>query len=199
MEVDTTVNVSAGGDGGGSPAGGCASFYQDGVYIGNLCGGPTASGGSGSKLLNKVKNVARAIGNYIPTVCGSGSFSYAGARGSIGLVSGGYYSIASNDTRSGKASGRFGDVTAGEVIQVGAGRAAYSDGSKENFLFAGAGFDGIFGSGSATQYASHVSGDSVLRNQFGLNFDATGFLSGGGLGFGFNTDSITSCIDNGFH
>jgi RHS repeat-associated protein len=41
--VDTTVVVTPGGDDGGTAAGGCASFYQDGVYIGNVCSGPTAS------------------------------------------------------------------------------------------------------------------------------------------------------------
>jgi RHS repeat-associated protein len=48
--VGTTVQVNGGNggnDGSGLPPGGCASFYQDGVYIGNVCGGPTASGGGG--------------------------------------------------------------------------------------------------------------------------------------------------------
>jgi RHS repeat-associated protein len=42
--VSTTIYVTPDGDNGGSPAGGCASFYQDGVFIGNTCG----SGGGGA-------------------------------------------------------------------------------------------------------------------------------------------------------
>jgi RHS repeat-associated protein len=43
----TTVYVTAGGDG-GSPAGGCASYYQDGVYLGNVCSGPSPGSGGGT-------------------------------------------------------------------------------------------------------------------------------------------------------
>ncbi len=66
----TTVTVSSGDDGsGGSPAGGCASFYQDGVYIGNSCDGPTAStnkgggGGKGGGIIDKINNGLAYAGN----------------------------------------------------------------------------------------------------------------------------------------
>ncbi len=93
-DVNTTVTVSGGGGDGGSPAGGCASFYQDGVYIGDTCGGPT-SGGSGNQggggffsgILNRTKIVNRCAGQLsqagsvtnlsggcVPEVLGSNTF-----------------------------------------------------------------------------------------------------------------------------
>jgi RHS repeat-associated protein len=156
---------------------------------------PGPEGGSSS---SGFKKVLRKIGDYIPTSCGGGTFSYSGARSSVGPGSFGLYSMNATDTRSGNSSGVLADYTVGEVLQGGYGHALYSDGSHENFLFAGVGLDGIYGSGNVSQYISHVSGDSLLRNQVGFNIDVGDGAWGGGYAAGFNTDSLTSCVDHNY-
>jgi RHS repeat-associated protein len=148
-------------------------------------------------LLTKIKNVARKIGNYIPTLCGGGGFFYGGGRGSGGVAAVGFYGIKAWDSRSGASNGLFGDITIGEGVQGGYGYAVYKDGSAEHFLFASAGVDLLGLKVGIGQYGSHVEGQSWIQNQTGINIDIG--TEGGGVGFGFgpNIDTLTSCFDHG--
>ena len=103
------------------------------------------------------------------------------------------------DTRTGYSEGPFTDITIGEGLQGGYGYATYPSGEDEHFLFLGVGGDvGVVAAG-ASLYGSHVTGDSWLRNQIGINGDAGFGPFGAGVGAGLNTDSLTSCVDNNFH
>jgi len=160
---------------------------------------PDVSGhGGGNSSGTTIKSVLRKIGNYIPTICGAGTFNYGGIRLSGAVASVGLYQIRSADTGSGYAQGPFTDITFGEVIQGGYGYALYNTGETEHFLFGGVGGDVGVVKASASLYGSHVSGDSVLKNQFGINFDGGFLIFGGGTGTGINTNSLTGCFDSVF-
>ena len=64
---------------------------------------------------------------------------------------------------------------------------------------------GVIGIASAgtSLYGSHVSDDSILDNQIGIDGDLGAglpfFGAAAGLGLGVKTDSLTSCIDHNFH
>jgi len=156
---------------------------------------PNSSGGNTSGFWNSIKNAARKIGNYIPVVCGAGTFNYGGLRLSGATTSVGLYQIRSADTGSGYAQGPFTDITFGEGLQGGYGYATYNTGEKEHFLFGGVGGDVGVVKGSVSLYGSHVAGDSLLKNQFGINFDGGFLVFGAGTGTGINTDSLTACFD----
>jgi hypothetical protein len=143
--------------------------------------------------------LARKVGNYIPVLCGAGAFDYYGGRVSGSVASVGVYKINAADTRDGVSHGVFTDITVGEAVQGGYGYASYRGGSTEHFLFGGVGGN-FFGFGlSGGLYGSHIAGDSIFRNQIGINGDVgvPGVAAGGGAGM--NTDSLTSCADNNFH
>src|SRR5271156_929654 len=98
----------------------------------------TCGNGSGGST---IKSILRKIGNYIPVVCGAGTFNYGGIRVSGSIASVGLYQIRSADTGSGYAEGPFTDITFGEGVQGGYGYATYNTGEKEHFLFGGVGGD----------------------------------------------------------
>jgi len=187
--------------------GGDVNLY---AYTGNSATNHRDSSGTSicfSCLLPGVKpfngrKLLRKIGDYIPVICGAGTFTYAGPRASVGVTSVGLYAISSTDSKEGVNTGTFTDITFGERLQGGYGYAVYSDNSAEHFLFGGVGTDvGVFKVGLSL-HGAHVEGESWLRDQIGLNGDA-GIGAPLGLGFGsgagLNSDSLTPCVDHNFH
>ena len=187
----------------GGPGGGCNEIpiyitvgSYPGIGLGSSGGGAGSGNSSGG---SSVVSFLRKIGNYIPMVCGAGGFAYGGARVSGGVASVGLYRIEAFDTRTGHSGGPFTDITIGEGIQGGYGYATYSGGESEHFLFGGVGGDAGIASAGVSLYGSHVSGDSILHNQIGINGDLGIPLVGAGVGLGVNTDSLTSCYDHHLH
>ena len=144
-----------------------------------------------------IKNIARKVGNYIPTVCGGGVFNYGGLRVSGDVASVSVSQIRMADTRSGYSEAPFADISFGEGLTGGYGQAVFSSGGNEHFFFGGVGGDVGVTKASVSVFGSHVSGSSIFQNSVGLNGDA-GFLAfAGGVGVYANADSVTSCIDHG--
>jgi hypothetical protein len=165
------------------------------------CGG--GGGGIGSNVWTVLKIVARKVGNYIPIVCGGGLFNYGpGFRAGAGPVT---VSVNPNiriaDSRSGYSEGPFTDLTVGPTVgpQGGVGYATFRGGGSETFLFGGLGFKTGVAQTSVSLFGSHVAGDPLLQNSFGINGDLGISRTGGGVGAYLNTDSLTSCVDHNFH
>jgi RHS repeat-associated protein len=176
-----------------------ACIYSGTCSSGSGSNGTSGGSGGGNTSGSTIKSVLRKIGSYIPVVCGGGLFNYGGVRVSGGVASVSVNQIRIADSRTGYSEGPFTDLTFGEAIQGGVGYATFTGGGSETFLFAGAGGDvGVVKAG-VSLFASHGSGDSVLHNSFGINGDAGIPYLGGGVGVYVNTDSLTSCVDHGFH
>src|SRR5206468_10949223 len=60
-----------------------------------------------NRTLHTIKNIARKVGNYIPTVCGGGVFNYGGVRVSGGVVSVSGSQVTMADTSSVASEGAF--------------------------------------------------------------------------------------------
>jgi RHS repeat-associated protein len=181
----------------GGPATGC------GITEVGLALLPASSGWVSWGLFTSIKNSLRTIGNYIPVVCGGGLFNYGpGFRAAAGPVSVSVNpKIRIADSRSGYSEGPFTDLTVGPAAgpQGGVGYATFKGGGSETFLFGGLGFKTGVAQTSVSLFGSHVAGDPLFQNSFGLNGDLGISRTGGGVGAYLNTDSLTSCVDHNFH
>ena len=71
-----------GGYGTGLPPGGCASYYQDGVFLGTSCGnGPLQNTPNSQQLGGAVAQGTQLAGHAIPAICGGGLFAFGGPGG----------------------------------------------------------------------------------------------------------------------
>ena len=156
---------------------------------------PFGKNKNGPKLIR----LLRKIGEHIPVMCGGGVFNYGGVRVSGGVASVSLNQIRMADRRTGYSEDPFTDLTIGEGLQGGVGYASFTGGGNETFLFGVVGGDvGVISVG-VSGFVPHASGDSILHNSIGINGDAGIPYLGGGVGVYLNTDSLTSCVDNGFH
>jgi RHS repeat-associated protein len=136
-----------------------------------------------------IKNIARKIGNYIPTLCGGGVYNYSGLQVSNGVSSVAVSQMQVADSRAGYLQGPFGEFGYGEGIVGGVGQATFNTGN-ETFLFGGVGGDAIVGGGSLSAFGTSTG-------SFGYNLEGEIGPFKGGVGIYQNVTSITSCLDNG--
>jgi hypothetical protein len=141
--------------------------------------------------LQTIKNIARKIGNYIPTPCGGGIYNYRGLQVSNGVSSVAVSKMRVADSRAGYLQGSFGEFGYGEGIMGGVGQAHFSTGN-ETFLFAGAGGDGSVGGGNLSAFITSTG-------SVGYNLEGELGPLKGGVGIYQNITSLTSCVDNGGH
>jgi hypothetical protein len=144
---------------------------------------------NGPSLWQSIKNVARKIGNYIPTVCGGGVYNYGGLQvtGDVASVSVSQMRVA--DSGAGYLQGPFAEFGAGEGIVGGVGQATFNTGN-ETFLFGGVG-------GEIGTTGANLTAFGTSTGSFGLNLGGEFGPFEGGVGIYQNITSLTSCVDSG--
>jgi hypothetical protein len=144
-----------------------------------------------NSLGQKLTNVAKTIGRYIPTLCGGGLYNYGGLELSGAVASVSLSQIRVADSRYGYLEGPFAEIGFGEGVVGGYGQAQFGK-DTEHFGFLGLGGDVGVTKANAAIFATNT-------RSFGINGEAKIGPLKGGVGAYVNIDSVTSCIEHGGH